>query len=55
MNEYAIIYSTEINNTILLYPILLGGGKNIGPPASAKVSCLGAKKLEKQHSFHDFT
>ena len=45
-----------MNNNILLYPILLGGGTNIGPywfppppsaPASASVSCQGPDQLEK--------
>ena len=34
MNGYKSIYITSIKDSILLYPILLGGGKNIGPYGS---------------------
>ena len=63
MNEYKFVSITQVNNNIRLYPILLGGGTDIGPCwfplppipslASAKVSCQGANTLEK-HIVADF-
>ena len=50
------LYKSHINNNILLYPILLGGGTNIGPYwlfnpspslASAKVIYQGAEHFKK--------